>query len=160
MAVNNMDHKIQTWKNKLLDLGKRNRLINYRDTKRSNLRIKIPNIFELWESFVANENPLEFPYINDVESIDSSELTLFDEDIEEEPIPKGVVTNQSIKEQQKTLRSIRDKAKTAIEEQGVNVLYLSFGFLKWFESDHSDQPLTSPLILVPVSIRSEERRVG
>ncbi|MCL2187064.1 MAG: DUF4011 domain-containing protein, partial [Treponema sp.] len=35
---NIIDFKIEFWKKKLLDLGKRNRLINYRDTKRSCLR--------------------------------------------------------------------------------------------------------------------------
>lgn len=67
----------------------------------------------------------------------------------------GIVTNQPPKERQKTLRSIRDKARTALEEQGVNVLYLAFGFLKWYESEHSDQALYSPLILVPVTITWE-----
>ena len=28
----NIDTKYEVWKNKLLDLGKRNRLLNYRDT--------------------------------------------------------------------------------------------------------------------------------
>lgn len=31
----NIDTKYEVWKNKLLDLGKRNRLLNYRDTERS-----------------------------------------------------------------------------------------------------------------------------
>ena len=51
----NMDIKLETWKNKLLDMGKRNRLLNYRDTRRSNLRIKFPGIYDLWDSFVVNE---------------------------------------------------------------------------------------------------------
>lgn len=143
----NIDVKLEAWKNKLLDLGKRNRLINYRDTKRSNLRIKIPQIFDLWDSLVVNENPLEFPYIDeeamDFENEDSNDNFY------------SVITNQTIKEQQKTLRSLREKAKTAVEEQGVNILYLSFGFLKWKESINSEQYLTSPIILVPVSLTIE-----
>jgi hypothetical protein len=127
-----IDQKLEAWKNKLLDLGKRNRLINYRDTKRSSLRIKEPIIFELWESFVVNETPLEFPYYDD------EQISLF-ENNENEVFEESVLTNQSIKEQQKSLRSLREKAKTAMEEQGVNILYLSFGFLRWREDTKSDQ---------------------
>lgn len=36
----NIDTKYEVWKNKLLDLGKRNRLLNYRDTARSNVKIE------------------------------------------------------------------------------------------------------------------------
>lgn len=43
----NIDLKLDTWKNKLLDMGKRNRLLNYRDTRRSNLRIIVPGIYDL-----------------------------------------------------------------------------------------------------------------
>ncbi|MDR3246479.1 MAG: DUF4011 domain-containing protein, partial [Prevotellaceae bacterium] len=46
----NIEQKIEKWKNKLLDLGKRNRLLNYRETKRSSLRILSPDGISLWDS--------------------------------------------------------------------------------------------------------------
>ena len=140
----NIDVKLAAWKNKLLDLGKRNKLINYKDTKRSSLRITTPQIYELWSDFVINEKPLEFPYV------DEDQMNLA-EVLENETL-YSVVTNQPIKEQQKTLRSLREKSKTATEELGVNILYLSFGFLKWTETSNSDQTLISPLVLVPVTL--------
>lgn len=142
MAVN-VENKIEIWQNKLLDLGKRNKLLNYRETKRSTLRIITPEIYEFWDSFVKNEKSLEFPFYDDIE--DEEEPTLF----------ASVETNQSIKDMQKTLRNLRDKAKTATEEQGINVLYLSFGFLEWNESKDSEQFFRSPLILVPVTLTVE-----
>jgi len=42
-----------------------------------------------------------------------------------------------------------------MEEQGVNVLYLSFGFLRWTESNHSKVQFDAPLILDPVSLSWE-----
>ena len=39
-----------------------------------------------------------------------------------------------------------------MSEQGVNVLFVAFGFLKWFEAEHSDEPRLSPLLLVPVCL--------
>ena len=90
-----IDTKIDAWKNKLLDLGKRNRLINYRETKRSSLTIQYPEIYDLWDSFVLNQNPLEFPYIDD------SQTHLEEEDAE--VFGQSVITNQTLKEQKRTL---------------------------------------------------------
>lgn len=142
----NIDKKVEAWKNKLLDLGKRNRLLNYRETKRSSLKILIPDCFELWDIFFNNEKPLIFPY-----------LDYRDENDEEAAygISYGIKTEQNMNDMQKTLRNLRDKAKTVTEEQGVNVLYLSFGFLKWNEAEHSDFYFCSPIILVPVTLTVE-----
>lgn len=115
MSVN-IENKIEIWQNKLLDLGKRNKLLNYRETKRSTLRIIAPEIYELWNSFVINEQPLEFPFYDDIE--DKEDITLLG----------SIETNQSIKDMQKTLRNLRDKAKTATEEQGINALYFFLAF--------------------------------
>ena len=41
---------------------------------------------------------------------------------------------------------------TILSEQGVNVLFVAFGFLKWFEAEHSEEPRLSPLLLVPVCL--------
>ncbi|HTT80186.1 MAG TPA: DUF3320 domain-containing protein [Stellaceae bacterium] len=49
------------------------------------------------------------------------------------------------------------EARTIEEEQGVNILFLAFGFLKWFEDSRSDEPCWAPLVLLPVLI---ERRQG
>jgi len=53
---------------------------------------------------------------------------------------------------QKRLLSLFLDAKTLEEEQGVNILYLAMGVLKWFEDDNSDVERYAPLILVPVSL--------
>ena len=53
---------------------------------------------------------------------------------------------------QKRLLSLFLDANTLEEEQGVNILYLAIGLLKWFEDDNSDVERYAPLILVPVSL--------
>jgi very-short-patch-repair endonuclease len=144
-----IDQYIETWKNRLLDLGKRNRLINYRETKRSNIKIIAPSIDELYEKLVVKEDSLNFPF-----SIDGN----YDDpnDIDTNSANNGdLVTDRNINEQQKTLANLRSRAKIAVEEQGVNILYLSFGFLRWKESDDSEQILSSPMVLVPVTLKLE-----
>ncbi|MDA0588220.1 MAG: DUF3320 domain-containing protein [Planctomycetota bacterium] len=55
----------------------------------------------------------------------------------------------SEKLQKRLLRLFYD-ARTYEEEQGVNILFLALGFLKWYEPDKPDRPRYAPLILVPV----------
>lgn len=87
MATIDVNVKIETWKNKLLDLGKRNRLLNYKETKRSSLKILSPECFELYSSFVQDEQPLIFPNL-----FDASESG---EEDDEEEVNYPIQTNQS-----------------------------------------------------------------
>jgi very-short-patch-repair endonuclease len=54
---------------------------------------------------------------------------------------------------QRRLLALYRDARTMIEEQGVNILYLALGRLKWFEAEKADTPRYAPLILVPVELR-------
>ena len=147
--------KIDGWKNKLLDMGKRNKLLNYKDTKRGTLCFKNPGMLDLWNSFVTEENPIIFPLVEEDDEINEANKEILLETNEESADSSEIKTNQSVKEQQKTLRSLRNKSKQVMEEQGINVLYLSFGFLRWTEADSSKQTFDAPLILVPVSLTWE-----
>ncbi len=53
---------------------------------------------------------------------------------------------------QKRLFTMYLDAKTLQEEQGVNILFLALGALKWFEDKNSEKERFAPLILVPVSL--------
>ena len=144
----NMDKKIDLWKNKLLDLGKRNRLISYHETKHSTLSILKPSIFDLWDTLVKNEKPIEFPYYDDTEEFSETENKNEDSFNNDNCIN----TNQDISTLQKTLRNLRNKARTSEGEQGIHILHLAFGFLKWKEIQNSENYIYSPLILVPVNL--------
>lgn len=100
-----IDKKIEIWKNKLLDLGKGNRLINYRETKRSTLSIQTPEIFDLWESFVEDGEPLEFPCYREPQEESDAEYDMDDF------LVSDVTTNQNVQELQRTLRNLKKKRK-------------------------------------------------
>ncbi len=157
----NMDSKIDAWKNKLLDMSKRNRLLNYRETKRSTLRFIKPDIFEMWDSFVLNEKPIVFPI-----AIENDERTMFSDSDEEQgkstnsksknnkgKADSKIITDKSDADCQRTLRNLRNRSRSAMEEQGVNILYLSFGFLNWREANYSNEVYAAPLVLVPVTLK-------
>jgi len=148
--------KFNFWKNSLLDLGKRNKLINFKETKRSTVTIISPDIHTLWNKIVDKEEKIEFP--NVLEDFDSDEENdeeyLWEND--DEDYGGEVKTSLSVKELQKTLRNIKSRAKTSKEELGINSLYIGFGFLRWKEREDSDYEFKSPLILVPIEIGLED----
>lgn len=65
---------------------------------------------------------------------------------------KRLQTKLSSEGLQKRLLDIWYDARTLEEEQGVNILYLAFGLLKWFEDDKSEIERFAPLVLLPVRL--------
>ncbi len=49
-------------------------------------------------------------------------------------------------------------ARTFVEEQGANILYLALGLLRWYEADNSDEPRRAPLLLIPVELARSTAR--
>jgi very-short-patch-repair endonuclease len=67
-------------------------------------------------------------------------------------------THLSAEGLQKRLTSLYYESIESEEEQGVNVLYLALGFLKWFEDGRSEVERYSPLVLVPVELARKGAR--
>ncbi|HEX8203938.1 MAG TPA: DUF3320 domain-containing protein, partial [Isosphaeraceae bacterium] len=61
-------------------------------------------------------------------------------------------------ELQDRLLAIYYAARTALEEQGVNTLFLALGMLAWSEPDAPTAILRAPLILVPVALERSSAR--
>ncbi|WP_375312819.1 DUF3320 domain-containing protein [Bradyrhizobium sp. A5] len=48
-------------------------------------------------------------------------------------------------------------AKLSEQEMGISTLFLSFGFLEWYESDVSDKKAFAPLLLLPVKVEMKKQ---
>lgn len=149
-----LDRKVEEWEGKLLDLGKRNKMVSYRETSRATLKIVEPVFQDLFDAIVQDEKQLTFQRIVDrdtdarVYSL-SNLMEILDSPVE---ISLGdIKVRGSLAEAKKTLKNLRDKARLAMDEQGINILYLVFGFIEWREPGKTDY-IKSPLILVPVSL--------
>jgi hypothetical protein len=59
--------------------------------------------------------------------------------------------------QSRLLKTERD-ARTFVEEQDVNILYLALGMLRWYEAPTSQESRRAPLILVPVELERSNVR--
>ncbi|WP_276485373.1 DUF3320 domain-containing protein [Paraflavitalea pollutisoli] len=67
-------------------------------------------------------------------------------------------TNEPDLQLQRRLLNTYYDARTSIEEQGVNILYLSLGMLHWYEADNSEELRRAPLVLVPVTLDRSSAR--
>lgn len=152
-----VDKKIEQWKSRLLDLSRRNKLLFFKETKRGSLQIIEPPASSIFEMLVRDERKLSFAYpLSSSFSLDLDEHSKFVAQKPpsiQKPLRSGELrTNMTDQQIEPTLYNLRSKARTALEEQGVHVLYFAFGLLEWFESSASTEPVLSPLLLVPVEL--------
>lgn len=153
-----VDAKLEQWKSRLLDLSKRNRLLYFKSVRNGNVQIIEPTAEDVFSWLVVDEKKLTFarrtpaqPQFQFVEDTGAE----FDREAKgrERPLQPGEVgTALTDSQLLATLYNLRSKARTTLEEQGVNTLYLALGILQWFESEGSDEKVRSPLILVPVEL--------
>jgi very-short-patch-repair endonuclease len=57
----------------------------------------------------------------------------------------------------RALYNLRARARSASEEQGVNILFVTFGLLHWIDPDTKDE-VQSPVVLAPVKLEKERGR--
>ncbi len=156
MDAKRLDRKIEYWKHRLLDLGKRNKMIHYRETKRTTLKLTEPSFHELFDQIALKEETMTFQKAvdktNDIRVF--SMLSLLEHLSASLTVTIGdIKTASTLSETQITLNNLRAKARLSLEEQGINILYLSFGLIEWKDGkDSSAQWIRSPLILVPASL--------
>ncbi len=164
---------IQDARQRLLDLSRRNRMINYRQRKTWTLQIIDELPAEVYDILVLREQAMQFKptaaklssskktvvdLANDLIEefgVDESELwTLSDpiSEIESRHTDRFLQTKMEAEHLQKRLFRISNTAKAFFEEQGYSILYLATGFLTWREAESSDITNTSPLILIPVEL--------
>ncbi|GAB4042999.1 DUF4011 domain-containing protein [Spirosoma litoris] len=53
---------------------------------------------------------------------------------------------------QRRLFDLHNEARTITEEQGVNILYLAIGFLKWIDRSNNNTERVAPLLLIPIDL--------
>ena len=92
--------RVETWKKLLLDFGKRNRLINFLEGKRNNVKITSPSYDILYERIVNKEEEMIFPY--------AKKMTITDdgEEIYDVVIKGNLETNKPVSDLQKTLKNL------------------------------------------------------
>ncbi len=163
--------KLERSRTELLDLSGRNRLLNLPRSSKSARTIEVVDELasEVFRLLVTEEKAMAFAAGR--RAVGSEQTTGAEDDDDEigeltqpddDPIDdRGVASRHSDTKLQtrltseglqKRLLALHYDARTLQEEQGVNILFLALGMLKWYEDENSDKERFAPLILVPVSL--------
>jgi hypothetical protein len=142
--------KIDNWKGRLIDLTKRNKLLNFKQSRISAAQILLPSVYDIFDSLVEKNEELKFVFDSEVTKVffETGEL--------EYKLRKREILAHTLSEKPKrALNNLISKARSALEEQGVNVLFFAFGLCKWFDVKDPDKELLAPLVLIPVQIKRQ-----
>ena len=147
---------VEDWKNKLIDLSRRNNLLYFRQTKRGTLPISYPDIESIFDRLVLKSKTFEF-YLPPEEE-DNEEKNEIKISSQQPTVPfqhnQLVSDNYPRKELEKTLKNLRTRSQSDYIERGVRILHASFGMLVWKEKGNAEE-IYSPLLLVPIELGRE-----
>ncbi len=161
--------KLEEARQQLLDLTSRNRSLNIpKKSSSRNIHIHDELTGEIYRLLVDEKKSLTFKAAKE-----SGEIKFGNEKAAPNQLMESIKSAQSQSEPEKRhldgrlqteltsevlqrrLLQMYYDARTYIEEQGINILYITFGQLKWFENETSEIARYAPLIFLPVAL---ERR--
>lgn len=166
-----MARAVAVLRQQLLDVGKRNKLINapIRKTRAKQITIEDEISDEIFRILYLQGKSMSFQpsQRGDAESLPAEDdepvfLPLddlpADTEVAARHTDRKLQTRLTSNHLQKKLLTLYRDAQTLEEEQGVSVLFLALGFLRWFESDSSEIERFAPLILLPADLVRDSAR--
>jgi very-short-patch-repair endonuclease/DNA polymerase III delta prime subunit len=163
-----IEQKLEEWKRALLLIdGNRSNLISFRPSPTGVLHLVDPDPEILYSSLQSGGTltiPLPDEGSTDLDLLDPA----FAEDAHTDTVPlltgpdapptkqrrdRVICTDADPKKLESILYRLRLRAKNALDERGVNVLYVAFGLLRWKETSGASEIITSPVVLVPVELQ-------
>lgn len=160
--------RLERWQRKLLDLSLRNRLLNFRPSKKS-LFLDAPDPGRI-EDLLADGDELKImPRPEVMSGGDPRDETIYRERSQEDARRentlealgrKQVFVNLPKEDLDARLVNLYRSARLGMQEGGANTLYLALGFLKWTRADNTQSAYKAPLILIPVNLKRTSVRAG
>ncbi|GLY74094.1 DUF4011 domain-containing protein [Actinoallomurus iriomotensis] len=137
-----LQRTLKAWRDSLIDISGRNRLLSFRHTRTATLEIKRPDAATLLDRLGTGWKFAALP--EDEEDFD---LDLID---------FGIVTQKTTdRSLRSALHRLRSTATQAFNDTGLWVLQLGAGFLDWREPG-SDVVNRAPLLLYPVALERDD----
>jgi len=143
-----IDDILGGWQTKLLQLDRRNSLLYFRG-KSNSIIITDTNPDELFNDLTRASKGRAFPYV-EKRALSQNELDENSDSSRDVIIPGDLKTDQEPKQLQRRLSALNRKDREWEEEQGVNVLFVAFGFLNWIDDD--GEAGRAPLLLAPADL--------
>ena len=166
-ADSSLNQKLSTARLSLLDLSARNRLLNTPRSAKSASTIEIVDekSAEVFRLLVTEERTMTFTAGRTAKAEDETaadgpdEIGDLPQPVDESVDERGVFlrhadlrlqTRLTSKGLQKRLFEMHSDSVMLEQEQGVNILFLALGMLKWIDPNNAKNIRYAPLILVPV----------
>lgn len=162
-----MEQKLKDISLHLLDLGKRNRLINYKSIGYRSIEVLNENFDELFEK-ITNGTVLSIFHLDPVLQKYHKTIDGTDEAIENYSVgkvkgiaipllkandvlcyKKGIPLN-------KVIKALFREYKNALLEKGINTLYITFGIVEYEEKKEN---YLAPLLLIPINLDAENFKI-
>ncbi len=161
--------KLDRWAEKLLDTGKRNNLISFKDAKASSAEVVYPNcedffsrcssghVFEVFDPKIPDVEEEDSEWGNELKSWIEEDRKLNKNEFKERyasriKSEKYLLIYAQTPNPMTAIKNIAKKAQEMQDETGNNVAYLAFGFIRWNEKEGSDVFYRAPLLLVHINI--------
>ena len=146
--------RLESSRKELLDLGLRNPLLNYKTPKGRGLQIIKEKSEFIYDILVKQLKTMTFLGIPERKQTTlHDEVGFLNQPVSEESYrDTRLQTNEEESKLQTRLLNTYYFARTSIEEQGVNILYLALGMLKWYEAGNTEDLRSAPLLLIPVTL--------
>ncbi len=160
-SSNKIEKEFENLRKELLDLTLRNQLLNFK-TRAKTIKVENQSPINIFQTLVIQNKKMYFGANKKEKKEEKSRFSIWDHS----PIDfskfsdgdKALRANLTPNELQKRLFYINNQAKTMLQEQGYNILYLAVGFLEWYDNSKPKQKNYAPLILIPVTM--ERKKVG
>ena len=178
-----LEQKLREARRDLLDLTLRNNMLNFRMPKSLGVNLEDQSINEVYNHLVRQHGTLSFLATTMEKATADDALTDGEDAADEESDGAQAGASNHGSQGQGTVRPAANgdgklvlsapytadqlksrllhtyrTARTSMEEQGANTLFLAVGFLEWYEAESSDKALMAPLVLVPVTLERDTAR--
>ena len=161
--------RLERWRNKLLDLSKNNRLINFRENGKV-VPLILHDIAELEDYLNLGKTFYLHPTTELISGTDLRDDAILSKSIQNNPITKyleeelkssRVHSSYDENKLDSKLLAIYRQARADIEEGGCNTLHIALGFLEWCEKeDINKRHCKAPILLLPVKLERKSISEG
>lgn len=160
--------QIAAWRDDLVSMSRRNKLLYFSHTKASSLELTQPDPPSIVRLLGTRPYRLDFYDAPTAKGVDLGDAAA-DRRVRE-PKVNEIVTSvrgegstlvaATPERLRATLRTLRRAASQEYLDKGIRSLYLACGMLTWFEGPETEEPCYAPLLLIPVELRHEAANVA
>lgn len=172
-----LSKRIDKWAEQLLDTGKRNNLVSFKDRKLSTLEILKPSAEEIFQEF-SSDNPNPFTIFDSAQILDDENNDYDDSFVSDtnsdsrenkriynkndflnrfsnEISSSQVLAYSTYGKPVAAARNIMKTSNEIMKETGINVAYIAFGFIHWKDTNYADTVRYAPILLIPIQITNK-----